>query len=120
MPPNKHILEDSDMVSTPPLNKRTRYGRVVKKPVRYEPDEKVEDDFTENDYDEDVDISDCESILPDVSDAESSSSDDDSDADENGNLKDFITYSDSENEIEDDSESGEDSASDSDDSEYSE
>ena len=32
---------------------RTRYGRSVRAPVRYEPVEKVEDDYSSDDYDED-------------------------------------------------------------------
>ena len=107
-------VEESEIVSGPP--KRTRYGRSVKKPVRYEPDEKVEDDFPESDYDDDVDLNDT--LIE--SGSESESDDDDSDADENGNLKDFVTYSDSEDEdesVEKDEE--EEDFTDTDDSDYS-
>ena len=107
-------VEESEIVSGP--SKRTRYGRSVKKPVRYEPDEKVEDDFPESDYDDDVDLNDT--LIESGSESES---DDDSDADENGNLKDFVTYSDSEDEdesVEKDDEEEED-ITDTDDSDYS-
>lgn len=41
----------------------TRSGRIVKKPVFYEPEEVVEDDFSDSDYDsDDTGGSDCESI----------------------------------------------------------
>lgn len=42
----------------------SRSGRIIKKPERYEPNEKVEDDFSESDYDtEDDNGSDCSSIV---------------------------------------------------------
>ena len=84
-------------------SRRTRYGRSVKKPVRYEPVERVEDDFSDSDYDVPptppvlcVDV-DCESITSEN--VESDNSDNESDADENGNLKDFVAYSDDEEEV---------------------
>jgi len=46
--PNSTPLED-----TVAPNVRTRYGRAVRAPVRYEPVEKVEDDYGSDDYDED-------------------------------------------------------------------
>ena len=111
--------EEPEVVSGPP--KRTRYGRSVKKPVRYEPDEKVEDDFSECEYDNDVDLDDCEeSIMLEESDDESASEEDDSDADENGNLKEFVAYSDTE--VEDESikeEDEEEDFTDTEDSDYS-
>ena len=72
----------------------TRSGRVVKKPERYEPVEIPEDD-----YNDDGDISECESEEESedegdecLSDEESES--DDEDADENGNLKGFVVSDD--------------------------
>lgn len=64
---------------------RTRYGRVSKPPVRYEPVEQVEDDYGPDDYDtEDPDES-SEDI-----ETESDEEDDESDADEDGNLDGFV------------------------------
>ena len=47
------------------METRTRSGRVVKKPEIYTPDEVVEDDFSESDYDSNDDCSDVESIRTD-------------------------------------------------------
>ena len=88
---------------------RTRYGRTIKKPDRYEPQEICEDDYTDSEDE-------CEEIvikkqikkkprtinLDEDSDGETLGSDseddsedeDDSDADEEGNLKGFVCYSD--------------------------
>ena len=44
------------------METRTRSGRVVKKPTLYTPDEVVEDDYNESDYDSDNECSDVESI----------------------------------------------------------
>ena len=44
------------------METRTRSGRVVKKPKLYTPDEVVEDDYNESDYDSDNECSDVESI----------------------------------------------------------
>jgi len=44
------------------METRTRSGRVVKKPTLYTPDEVVEDDFDESEYDSDDECSDVESI----------------------------------------------------------
>ena len=41
----------SEVISAPEV--RTRYGRSVRAPVRYEPVEQVEDDYGSDDYDED-------------------------------------------------------------------
>ena len=41
------------LADTPVPEVRTRYGRAVRAPVRYEPIEKVEDDYGPDDYDED-------------------------------------------------------------------
>ena len=65
----------------------TRYGRQVKKPVRYEPVEVCTDDYT--------DESDTEEIESETDEEES---DTDSDADEHGNLSNFVTYDDEEDE----------------------
>ena len=59
----------------------TRYGRKVKKPVRYEPVETCTDDY---DYE-----SNTEEIESETDEEES---DTDSDADEHGNLSNFVTY----------------------------
>jgi hypothetical protein len=69
---------------------RTRSGRIIKKPERYSPIEKVEDDFSESDYD-----SDESDVSSDVS-FDSEDLSDSEDADENGNLKNFIVDSDEE------------------------
>lgn len=68
----------------------TRSGRIVKKPVFYEPQEICEDDFSDG---EESDISD-----EDLSDVEEDDeeSDDEEDADDKGNLKDFVVDSDDE------------------------
>ena len=87
------------------LQKRTRYGRKVKKPVRYEPTEKVEDDYSESDYTSENDES--ERICSESgsgSEYEDSIEGDDSDADEHGNLKDFVTYREDESEEEEEEE----------------
>lgn len=72
----------------------TRSGRAIKKPLLYEPDEKIEDDFTDSDddYDSESDVSDHDSDLSD-----------DEDADDNGNLKGFVVDEDEEDEEDDDS-----------------
>jgi hypothetical protein len=44
------------------METRTRSGRVVKKPEFFTPDEDVEDDFDESDYDSDDECSEVESI----------------------------------------------------------
>jgi len=53
----------------------TRSGRVVKKPVLYEPAELCDDDYSDEDSDDDVDTSDCDT---------------ESDEDESGNLDNFV------------------------------
>lgn len=74
----------------PNTTKRTRSGRLVKPPERYEPTEQVEDDYSSDEYDTDEDESDYSS--------EEESDDGDSD-DSEGSLKDFVV-SDSESESE--------------------
>ena len=63
---------------------KTRSGRQIKKPTRYEPQEICTDDFTDE---EDLDGEEGEDI---ASESELSSDSDDEDADENGNLKGFV------------------------------
>ena len=72
----------------------SRYGRVIKKPNRYEPDEIPEDD-----YPYETDDSDSDSYSDDSSDDSSDSGSEmetDTEEDDNGNLKDFVVYSDDE------------------------
>jgi hypothetical protein len=64
----------------------TRYGRQVKKPVRYEPVEACTDDY------------DYESNTEEIESETDEESDTDSDADEHGNLSNFVTYDESEDE----------------------
>ena len=72
----------------------TRSGRVSKKPERLDPEEAVEDDYSDDDdddySDDDEDV--CETEDEDTDD------DDDEDADENGNLKDFVVEDEDEDE----------------------
>ena len=77
---------------------RTRFGRAVKKPVLYVPAEEVLiDDYASDEHDSvidsDIDTEDEEGF--------SSEEDYDDDADENGNLKDFVVDDASEREEED-------------------
>jgi hypothetical protein len=76
-------------MSTPYVS---RSGRVIKKPILYEPTERPEDDFNDEDYDEDDDDSDDDDI-----DEEDDDDDDDEDADDNGNLKGFVVEDEDEN-----------------------
>jgi hypothetical protein len=77
---------------------RTKSGRVSKPPVRYEPVEQVEDDYSAEDYDsdEDDDLDD-----DDDDDDEDDFDDDDEDADEDGNLDGFVVPDKSESDEED-------------------
>lgn len=68
--------------SVSPVTK-TRFGRISKPPTRYEPIEKVEDDYSEEDYD----TEDPEDVSEEI---QTDSDDDESDADENGNLDGFV------------------------------
>ena len=74
-------------------NKKTRYGRVIKPPVRYTPVEVCIDDYASEDYDsnESVDVSSVEYY-------DSEDASDESDADENGNLQDFVVKTSSDEE----------------------
>ena len=65
---------------------RTRYGRVSKPPVKYEPVERVEDDYATDDYDSDE--SEIASNFEDDNDEEEE--DDEEDADDDGNLDGFV------------------------------
>jgi hypothetical protein len=67
----------------------TRYGRQVKKPVRYEPVEVCTDDYTDEEYESDTEEIESETDVE---------SDTDSEADEHGNLSNFVTYYESEDE----------------------
>ena len=58
---------------------RTRYGRAVRAPVRYEPVEQVEDDYASDDYDEAE--SDVSSVI-EYSESELEDEEDDSELDE--------------------------------------
>ena len=93
----------------------TRSGRQVKKPTRYEPVEKVTDDFSECDsdiYSSDDEYNSPREIIKSsvnlesdgetLGSSDSDSSEDEcvSDADDQGNLKDFVVYSESESENE--------------------
>lgn len=75
---------------------RTRSGRVVKKPERYSPQEVCEDDYAAEDYDshESSDVS--SEVSYDSEDVSS-----ESDADEDGNLRDFVVEDKSSSEVED-------------------
>lgn len=74
---------------------RTRSGRVSKPPVRYEPVEQVEDDYSPEDYDS----HESDTCDDDESDDESEE-DDESDADEDGNLDGFVVADKSESDVE--------------------
>lgn len=63
----------------------TRSGRVSKKPERLDPEEIVDDDYSDE---EDDDYSDDDEDLCETDDEDTD--DDEDDADENGNLKDFV------------------------------
>ena len=73
---------------------KTRSGRVIKKPERYTPQEVCEDDYASDEYDS----HESGSVSSEVSyDSEDISSE--SDADEEGNLKDFVVNSDNESDV---------------------
>lgn len=75
---------------------RTRSGRVSKPPVRYEPVEQVEDDYSAEDYDTEIEDD------SDISDSDDEDDfDDDEDADEDGNLDGFVVPDKSESDEED-------------------
>ena len=77
----------------------TRSGRAIKKPVVYVPAETVlDDDYCTDDYDTEIgsEIDTDEECYSDESEDEC-----EDDADENGNLKDFVVDDDEESESED-------------------
>lgn len=72
----------------------TRSGRKIKKPELFKPTEQdIVDDYSPEDHDTDFD-----SELDTGDEEDYSSSDEEEDADENGNLKDFIVDDESESE----------------------
>lgn len=75
-----------------PQQMMTRSGRLVKKPERYEPIEKVEDDFSSDEYNTEDDDN--------ASDVPSEYTEEDEGSDSEGSLVDFID--DDEDEEEDD------------------
>lgn len=79
---------------------RTRSGRKVKAPERWEPKEECVDDFRDDEYDSD-DGSDVSSIVSYDSEEEEEEDDDGSD------LEDFIVDDDEEEEVEEDDEDDE-------------
>jgi hypothetical protein len=68
---------------------RTKSGRLVKRPDRYVPTEKVEDDYATDEHDTDDEDEDDSDIL---------SSEDDDDSDTEGSLVDFIVPDEEEDE----------------------
>jgi len=86
---------------------RTRSGRVSKPPAKYEPIEKVEDDYDADDYDSHE--SGIASNFED--DADEEDEEDEDDADEDGNLDGFVVADKSESD-ESDSEDGQSSVPD--------
>jgi len=86
-------------MSAPANAPRTRYGRNVKAPARFEPEEEIIDDYTDTECeDDDEEFSDDDDEYSDDDDEEDD--DDDEDMDEHGNLKDFVVYSDEEDDDE--------------------
>lgn len=90
-PPNS---PDDAATSSPPA--RTRSGRVSKPPVRYEPIEQVEDDYSDAEYDS----HESDTCDEDPTEDESDEDDDESDADEDGNLDGFVVADKSESDEE--------------------
>jgi hypothetical protein len=79
---------------------RTRYGRVSKPPVKYEPVEKVEDDYATDDYDS------HESEIASNFEDEDEEEDDEDDADDDGNLDGFVVADKSESDESDSEDDG--------------
>jgi hypothetical protein len=77
-----------------PISVRTKSGRLVKKPERYVPIEKVEDDYATDEHDTDDDDSESEE------DDDVVTSDDDDEDDTEGSLVDFVVPDESESESE--------------------
>ena len=85
---------DDVVISEPP---RTRSGRVSKPPVRYEPVEQVEDDYSDGEYDS----HESDTCDDDISDDDSDEESDEDDADDDGNLDGFVVPDKSESDVED-------------------
>ena len=75
----------------------TRYGRVSKPPERYEPQEQVEDDYADDDYDTDE----SDIVSGDEDEEDDSDLDSEDDADEDGNLDGFVVPDKSESDVSD-------------------
>ena len=88
--------------SAPTPETRTRSGRVTKPPVRYEPVEQVEDDYSAEEYDSDESDIKTDEEFTDDSDEE----DDEEDADDDGNLDGFVVPDKSESDSDDSSDNG--------------
>ena len=100
IPSNLQVLAEAAAAEEVPTT-RTRYGRVSKPPVRYEPVEQVEDDYDAEDYD----TEDPDDISEEIE-TESDEEEDESDADDDGNLDGFVVADKSES-SDTDSEDGE-------------
>jgi len=101
-PPVRRETEGSPGLVTPPptllahAETRTRSGRVTKPPERYEPVEKVEDDYDADDYD----TEDPDDVSEDIE-TDTEEEEDESDADEDGNLEGFVVADKSESDVSD-------------------
>ena len=77
---------EKDTSQTPKVTvNKTRSGRIVKAPERYTPQEVCEDDYADEDYDSHESSSVSSEVSYDTEDISS-----ESDADEDGNLADFV------------------------------
>lgn len=95
-------MEKSSQDSAPTCNvKITRSGRASKPPVRYEPVEQVEDDYSDGEYD-----SHESSVSSREVDDESDETDDTEDADDEGNLEGFVVADKSESDSDSTEEDG--------------
>ena len=90
-------LSQAESVHTGSELTRTRSGRVSKPPERYEPQEQVEDDYSDGDYD--TDESEIRSNFEEDDDADEED-DDEEDADDDGNLDGFVVPDKSESDSE--------------------
>ena len=96
------VLAEAAAATVEEPGTRTRYGRVSKPPVKYEPVEKVEDDYATDDYDSDE--SEIESNFEDED--EDDDEEDDDDADDDGNLDGFVVADKSESDESDSEDDG--------------
>ena len=88
-PPTSQPHDNEETPS--PCQPTTRFGRIVKKPTRYSPQERCEDDYASDEYDSyESDVSSEMSCDPDDYSSES-------DADDDGNLAGFVVKSDESN-----------------------